>query len=241
MTQSFLKHFNHFRISTPVSPVFACYSGVSRNQCIIPSLPSSPSPQRGIPFTAAGGQAFVRLNAPSHGRFLLPPRPLPPSQPRPPRPPPRRLASRRMPCWRPGASRADAVSGPRPLAPGPHPGDASCQKTPPDASPNFGPTPQPIEKQGLTTSRIKMPHTPNRCVTRVACSAASTTPVPGVCRWLTSHDHRCGWRANSASKLRNPQTVEHPERDGVPHCGVRCVTMAYGHPDRKRSPHGPNG
>jgi hypothetical protein len=32
-----------------------------------------------------------------------------------------------------------------------HPGDASCKKSPPDASPNFEPLPQPIEKQRLTT------------------------------------------------------------------------------------------
>jgi len=30
-------------------------------------------------------------------------------------------------------------------------GDASCKKSPPDASPNFEPLPQPIEKQRLTT------------------------------------------------------------------------------------------
>ena len=58
--------------------------------------------QRGIPFTASDGQAFVRLNAPSPRGFPHPPRPLPPGQPQPPRPPPRRLASRRMPWWRPG-------------------------------------------------------------------------------------------------------------------------------------------
>jgi hypothetical protein len=33
-----------------------------------------------------------------------------------------------------------------------HPCDASCKKDPPDASQNLGPPPQPIEKQGLTTS-----------------------------------------------------------------------------------------
>jgi hypothetical protein len=33
-----------------------------------------------------------------------------------------------------------------------HPGDASCKKVPPDASPNVGPPPQPIEKEWLKTS-----------------------------------------------------------------------------------------
>jgi hypothetical protein len=33
-----------------------------------------------------------------------------------------------------------------------HPGDASCQKTPPDASPNRDPPPQLIEKEELKTS-----------------------------------------------------------------------------------------
>ena len=32
-----------------------------------------------------------------------------------------------------------------------HPGDASCQKDPPDASPDFGPPPQPTEKEDLTS------------------------------------------------------------------------------------------
>ena len=32
-----------------------------------------------------------------------------------------------------------------------HPGDASCQKTPSDASPNLGQPPQPIEKEELIT------------------------------------------------------------------------------------------
>ena len=33
-----------------------------------------------------------------------------------------------------------------------HLGDASCQKPPQDASPNFDPPPQPIEQEGLATS-----------------------------------------------------------------------------------------
>ena len=63
-----------------------------------------------------------------------------------------------------------------------HPGDASCKKSPPDASPNLEPIPQPIEKRALKMPRLRTPHTPNRCVSRVACSAGPTTPVPGVCR-----------------------------------------------------------
>jgi hypothetical protein len=39
-----------------------------------------------------------------------------------------------------------------PPPPGPRPGDASCQKGSPDASPNFEPPPQPIEKEGLKRS-----------------------------------------------------------------------------------------
>lgn len=31
------------------------------------------------------------------------------------------------------------------------PGDASCEKDPPDASPNLDPSPQPIEKEELAT------------------------------------------------------------------------------------------
>jgi hypothetical protein len=33
-----------------------------------------------------------------------------------------------------------------------HPGDASCRKVPPDASPNLDPPPQPIETERLKTS-----------------------------------------------------------------------------------------
>jgi hypothetical protein len=33
-----------------------------------------------------------------------------------------------------------------------HPGDASCKKVPPDASPNLAPPPQPIETERLKTS-----------------------------------------------------------------------------------------
>jgi hypothetical protein len=49
-----------------------------------------------------------------------------------------------------------------------HPCDASCKKMPPDASQIFAPPPQPIEKEALKTSRIKIPHTRPRCVTRLA-------------------------------------------------------------------------
>jgi hypothetical protein len=45
---SFLNHFNHFRVSGPRSSVPACYTRISRRQCIIPSLPSSPSPSRSL-------------------------------------------------------------------------------------------------------------------------------------------------------------------------------------------------
>ena len=47
--QSFLNHFNHFRISGRVSPVLACYTRIRRRQCTIPSLPSSPSPGGAFP------------------------------------------------------------------------------------------------------------------------------------------------------------------------------------------------
>jgi len=30
-----------------------------------------------------------------------------------------------------------------------HPGDASCKKVPPDASPNLAPPPQPLKQSGL--------------------------------------------------------------------------------------------
>ena len=33
-----------------------------------------------------------------------------------------------------------------------HPGDASCKKVPPDASPNLASRTQPIEKEALKTS-----------------------------------------------------------------------------------------
>jgi hypothetical protein len=33
-----------------------------------------------------------------------------------------------------------------------HPGDASCKKVPPDASPDLASLPQPIEKEWLKTS-----------------------------------------------------------------------------------------
>jgi hypothetical protein len=41
----------------------------------------------------------------------------------------------------------------------PHrPGDASCQKCPQDASPNSDPHTQPVEKEELKTSRLKISH-----------------------------------------------------------------------------------
>jgi hypothetical protein len=40
-----------------------------------------------------------------------------------------------------------------------HPGDASCQKTSHDASPNLDPTTQPNETKQLKTSFLKLPHT----------------------------------------------------------------------------------
>src|ERR1035437_1014696 len=41
LAPSFLNHFNHFRVSRPVSSVLACYTRIMRRQCLIPSLPSS--------------------------------------------------------------------------------------------------------------------------------------------------------------------------------------------------------
>src|ERR1035437_4784525 len=58
------------------------------------------------------------------------------------------------------------------------PGDASCEKSPPDASPSFDPPPQPIETEHLTTSSIKLPHTRTRCVTRVGCLTGLGKPGP---------------------------------------------------------------
>jgi hypothetical protein len=198
-----------------------------------PTGVSASSPSAPVP--AASGSSMNSL--PNTARRLPPALPTLSSITRKPRPTtttqatasPSRVASDAVVAARVPA-RADAVSGPRPLAPGPHPcdascrksppdashnlepppqpiekqeltasqikiphapnrcvthpGDASCQKPPPDASPNFDHTPQPIEKEKLTASQIKIPHTPNRCVTRAACSAALTTPVPGVGRWL---------------------------------------------------------
>src|ERR1035437_7767974 len=43
LAPSFLNRFNHFRVSRPVSSVLACYTRIRRRQCLIPSLPSSPS------------------------------------------------------------------------------------------------------------------------------------------------------------------------------------------------------
>ena len=43
-----------------------------------------------------------------------------------------------------------------------HPGDASCQKNPQDASPDFGPPPQPTGKKGLTSLQMTTPHTRTR-------------------------------------------------------------------------------
>jgi hypothetical protein len=45
------------------------------------------------------------------------------------------------------------------------PCDASCPKTPPDASQNFAPRTQPLETEDLKTSQMTTPHTPTRCVT----------------------------------------------------------------------------
>src|ERR1019366_1240787 len=42
--QNFLNRFNRFQTSTPLSPISACYTSISRNKCVTPSLPSSPSP-----------------------------------------------------------------------------------------------------------------------------------------------------------------------------------------------------
>ena len=47
-----------------------------------------------------------------------------------------------------------------------HPGDASCQKTLQNASPNFNPQTQLIETTWLKTSQLTTPHTPTSCVTR---------------------------------------------------------------------------
>jgi len=46
----FSQPFQSLPDSDPVSPISACYTGISRNQCTIPSLPSPPSPR---PFGAA--------------------------------------------------------------------------------------------------------------------------------------------------------------------------------------------
>jgi hypothetical protein len=47
------------------------------------------------------------------------------------------------------------------------PGDASCEKSPPDASPKLDAPPQPVGTEELKTSQIKTPPPWARCVTRV--------------------------------------------------------------------------
>jgi hypothetical protein len=73
-------------------------------------------------------------------------------------------------------------------APGPHPCDASCRKSPPDASHNLDPQSQTVEKQELKTSQIKfhppvqmrhpsgrriLPKTPSRCVSQLQPTPAN--------------------------------------------------------------------
>jgi hypothetical protein len=62
---------------------------------------------------------------------------------------------------RPGSCSAPTLAGPRrkrypteneALTLRNPPGDASCQKTPQDASPNFDPPTQHVDKEGLATS-----------------------------------------------------------------------------------------
>ena len=67
----------------------------------------------------------------------------------------------------------------RPPTPGPHPGDASCQKTPPDASPISVPQAQPTEKEHLKIRCLKTSHTGQTCVTRLLCAAGPEKPLPG--------------------------------------------------------------
>ena len=50
-----------------------------------------------------------------------------------------------------------------------HPCDASCEKSPPDASQNLDPHAQLTETKELKTSSIIISHPPPRCVTRVDC------------------------------------------------------------------------
>jgi hypothetical protein len=70
---SFLNRFNHFQTPKPVSPISACYTKIRRRHLLDPFAPLIAIAQRGIPFTAADGQAFVRLNAPSlEGFYILP-------------------------------------------------------------------------------------------------------------------------------------------------------------------------
>ena len=61
------------------------------------------------------------------------------------------------------------------LTPRNYPGDACCQNTLQDASPNFGPPPQPTEKTDLATPQMTTPHTRPRCVirTRRPCEAVN--------------------------------------------------------------------
>src|ERR1035437_2733591 len=59
-----------------------------------------------------------------------------------------------------------------------HPGDASCKKNPPDASPDLAPQPQAVETLELKTPCITTPHTGQRCVTRVRCLTGLEKPVP---------------------------------------------------------------
>ena len=55
------------------------------------------------------------------------------------------------------------------------PGDASCKKSPQDASPDFESPPQPTEKTDLATPQMTTPHTRPRCVirTRRPCEAVN--------------------------------------------------------------------
>ena len=73
----------------------------------------------------------------------------------------------------------DKHASPGSADPGPHPGDASCGKTPPHASPNSVSPTQPTEKEGLKTRCLRTPLIGQRCVTRLRCLTGPQKPVSG--------------------------------------------------------------
>ena len=141
LAATFLNLFNHIQVSMPLSPVLACYTRIRRTQCYRQSFgrPGQPPDQRlAVPAAIREthfAQKALKMRLPTADHHLNP------------------LKTNSLKPYDYELHTPDKPASPA-SATWPPPCDASCRKTPPDASQNLTLPPQPTEKSAFKGRRL---------------------------------------------------------------------------------------